>query len=195
MAYPTPNSCISGAIDRWEGLWQDLSSDSGNYAHCQDGSTKLIGTMRGVTPDVYARYKGIDPCSLTPQTMQADITLSVAADIGVTQFYVQPGFSRLTWSPLVEIALDIGWGSGPARGVKMLQQLVGAVVDGGIGPQTAAALDGYLDSHDIGEACEALTDMRVQFYMDISQPGTPNAKFRAEWLKRANWYRTTNAAW
>ncbi len=195
MAFPTPASCMAGAIDRWEGLWQASAADSGNYAHCQSGGTQLIGTMRGVTPDVYARYRSVDPCSLTPQIMQNEITLDVSADIGVKLFYIEPGFSRLTWSPLVEIAVDIGWGSGPARGIKMLQQLVGAVVDGGIGPQTAAALDAYLEAHDIGDACNQFSDARVQFYISISQPGTSNAQFRAGWLKRANWYRTSNAAW
>src|SRR2546428_14059840 len=102
MAFPTPHDCIASAIQRWEGEWQASSSDSGNYAHCRDGSTLLIGTMRGVTPDVYAEYKGIDPCALTPQIMQDEITLDVAADVGSKLFYVGPRFDRLTWSPLVE---------------------------------------------------------------------------------------------
>jgi lysozyme family protein len=170
-------------------------ADSGNYAHCNDGTTKLIGTMRGVTPDVYAEYKGIDPCTLTAESMQEDITLDVAADIGAKQFYIGPRFNRLVWSPLVEIAVDIGWGSGPARGIKMLQAVIGAVVDGGVGPQTAEALESFLEAHDITAACEALTDARVQFYLDISMPGTKNAQFRTGWLRRANWYRTANADW
>jgi len=195
MSFPTPHDCIRGAIDRWEGLWQANTADSGNYAHCHDGTTKLIGTMRGVTPDVYAEDKGIDPCTLTSASMQNEITLDVAADIGVRFFYRAPRFNRLLWSPLVEMAVDIGWGSGPARGIKMLQQVVGAVVDGGIGPQTAEALEAYLEAHDIGAACETLTAARVQFYLDISQPGSKNAKFRAGWLKRANWYHTSNGDW
>jgi lysozyme family protein len=195
MAYPTPKECLAGAIERWEGLWQASSADSGNYAHCQDGGTKLIGTMRGVTPDVYARYKGIEPCSLTAEEMETDITLAVAADIGVKLFYVDPGFSRLTWSPLVEIAVDIGWCSGPVRAIKMLQHVVGAIVDGILGPQTAHALDAYLEAHDVGHACDSLTEARVQFYIEISPPGSSNARFRGGWLRRANWYRTSNASW
>jgi lysozyme family protein len=195
VAFPTPRDCLRGAIQRWEGEWQSNRNDNANYAHCRDGSVKLIGTMRGVTPAVYAQYKGVDPCSLTPDQMQKEITLDVAAEIGIDLFYARPGFSHLTWSPVVEIAVDIGWGSGPARGVKMLQQQTGAPVDGLVGPQTGAALDQYLETHDIESACEALTNARVQYYLDISPPGSKAAGFRAGWLKRANWYRPANADW
>ena len=64
MPLPTPHDCLRDAILRWEGEWQADPNDSGNYAHCHDGTTKLIGTMRGVTPDVYAEFKGIDSCTL-----------------------------------------------------------------------------------------------------------------------------------
>jgi lysozyme family protein len=126
--------------------------------------------------------------------MQNEITLEAAADIAVKSFYLQPKFQLLSWSPLVAIAVDIGWGSGPARGIEMVQQLIGAGVDGGIGPQTAALLDKYLEAHDIGMACDALSAARSAYYISISMPGSQNAKFRQGWLNRANWFLSTNAS-
>jgi lysozyme family protein len=194
MSYPTPVEAFEAAIAKWEGLWEDDPSDAGNYAHCHDGTRKLIGTMRGVTPDVYADYFGMDPADVTAEDMQAKVTLEVAGQIAVKGFYLGPKFQLLTWSPLVAIAVDIGWGSGPARGIMMVQRLVGANPDGGIGPQTAALVDQYLVAHDIAAACDQLTQARVDFYMSISQAGTPNAKFRAGWINRADWYLSTNTS-
>lgn len=192
---PTPHDCLRSAIERWEGTWQADPNDSGNYAHAGDGSKRLVGTMRGVTPDAYAKHLGVDPGTITAVQMQAEITLDVAADLGLALFFAGPRFDRLAWCPLVEIALDIGWGSGPARGITMLQQLVGATPDGGIGPQTAAALDRHLAAASIGDSVIRLTDARVAFYLSISEPGSRNAGFRKGWLRRANWYRPTNAEW
>jgi len=193
MASPTPLLAFETAIDRWEGKWQDDPNDGGNYAHGHDGSTRLVGTMRGVTPDVYADYLGVDPATVTADDMQEKVTLEFAAKIAVDKFYVGPKFHLLTWSPLVAIAMDIGWGSGPARAIRMVQELIGAGVDGGIGPQTAAMFGHYLEAHDIAEACDRLTQARSDFYISISQPGSKNAKFRGGWLNRAKWYLSTNA--
>lgn len=192
MAYPTPIEAFQGAIARWEGGWQADPADSGNYAHCHDGTRRLVGTMRGVTPDVYAAFAGVDPCTLTAAGMQSTITLAVAAQIAVQGYYLAPRFQLLTWSPLVAIAVDIGWGSGPARAIRMVQQIVGATQDGGIGPQTATLLDHYLAAHDIAAACDQLTALRRDFYLSISQPGSPNARFRDGWLNRADWFLSTN---
>lgn len=189
---PTPSEAFATAITQWEGLWQADPKDAGNYAHCHDGTRRLIGTMRGVTPDVYAAYAGVDPCSVSAIDMQTKVTLAVAAQIGVQNFYLGPKFNLLTWSPLVAIAMDIGWGSGPGRGIMLLQELVGATADGGIGSQTAALLDQYLAANDIATACDQLTELRINFYMSISQPGSPNAGYRAGWLNRANWFLSTN---
>lgn len=189
MTYPTPHESFMDSISRWEGEWQAMPEDSGNWVNCPDGR-KLIGTMRGVTPAAYAAFHGISPCSLTPEKMKAEITLAVAAAIGLLNYYDRPGFDDLEWSPLVWIAVDIGWGSGPARGIKMLQSLVGANPDGQIGPQTQAAYAHYIHEHEIGPACDALSALRRQFYLDISEPGSKNHKFRRGWLRRADYYTT-----
>lgn len=64
-----------------------------------------------------------------------------------------------------------------------------------IADETKAVLDSFLEAHDVGEACNALSDARVAFYTSISEPGSKNAKYRSGWLNRANWFRTSNAEW
>src|SRR5690606_26929880 len=123
----------------WEGLWQAMPEDAGNWVALPGGGRRLVGTMRGVTPAAFARWRGLQPWQVDAGRMKAEITLDVAVTIGLEHYYRQPGFDRLEWSPLVEIAVDIGWGSGPVRGIRMLQVLVGAEPDGIIGPRTEAA--------------------------------------------------------
>lgn len=192
MSIPTPAQAFATAIAQWEGTWQDNPNDQGNYAHCAGGGTRLIGTMRGVTPDVYARFLGIDPCTLTPARMQQEITPDVAGQIAVVDYYQGCGLNRLTWSPLIAIAMDFGWTSGPARGVKTLQDLAGVTQDGIPGPATDAAVCALVAAQGIGAACDAYTALRSQFYLSISEPGTPDAAFRQGWLHRADWFLSTN---
>ncbi|WP_029015154.1 glycosyl hydrolase 108 family protein [Niveispirillum irakense] len=192
MAYPTPATAFQTAIAQWEGLWEDDPNDTGNYANCAAGGSTLIGTMRGVTPDVYGAYLKVDPCSLSASQMQQGVTLAVAADIAVTQFYQGPGLNQLTWSPLVAIVMDFGWTSGPGQAVSCLQGLVGASQDGIPGPETSALVNQYIAAQGIAPACDAMTAARVQFYQSISQPGTPDFEYRDGWVNRANWFLSSN---
>lgn len=202
MGIPTPHSGLRASIKRWEGGWQAFPNDKGNWIICQ-GERRLIGTMRGVTPYAYARYCGVDPCSLTAEQMQAEITLDVAADIGLRDYFNLPRFNRLTYNPLVEIAADIGWGSGPAVGVRMLQRVVGRSVGGGIavdgiiGPITMEAHERFIETEDIEDAVRRLHGLRRDFYIRISDPKTHpgNAPFRVGWLRRADWYTPDNPQW
>jgi lysozyme family protein len=194
-SFPTPRDGIELCIKTWEGLFQDSPADRGNFAHCRDGSTKLVGTMRGVTPDAFAQFQGIDPCSVTADILKASVTLKMAVDIAMHDYYAKYHFDQLLWCPIVDIAFDIAFGSGPGQSITMLQQLIGAGVDGGIGPQTIEALDLFVEAHDIEDACNQFADMRIEFYKSISEPGTKNAQFRQGWINRANWARPSDVDW
>lgn len=195
MAFPSPRDAIAFTIGKWEGLWQEQPQDSGNYAHCEDGTTRLVGTMRGVTPDAYARYLDVDPCTITAERLQQEVTAEIAADIAMTGYFVPGQFNTLTWCPLVDVAFDASFMSGASRAIKMLQECVGTAVDGGIGPQTREALDLYLEATPIEDACNRLADIREAFYISISQPGTKNAIYRQGWLNRSKFMRPGNPTW
>lgn len=190
---PTPLECFKSAIARWEGEWQSNPADVGNYF---DG--RLIGTMRGVTPGAFADFFRLNPVEVTAERMKREVTLDVAAAIGVKNYFDRPGFNRLLWCPLVEIAADIGWGSGPVMGVKSIQRLIGVNADGVIGPETVSRFEAYvkpMTGAEMRRAIIALTQGRADFYIRISEPGTPNYQFRSGWLRRANWYLPTNPEW
>lgn len=189
MTFPTPHESFVDSISRWEGEWQADPNDSGNYVNC-NGVRKLVGTMRGVTAAVAARHFGINSCAITPEIMKDRVTLDVAAAIGLEGYYDRPGFDDLEWSPLVWVAVDIGWGSGPARAIKMLQTLIGANPDGTIGPQTQAAYARAIHERPIGDLVDALAKVRRDFYLSITEPGSKNRKFRKGWLRRAYYYTT-----
>ncbi|MBV9861873.1 MAG: hypothetical protein JO267_06970 [Alphaproteobacteria bacterium] len=191
MTIPSPIQCFEAAITKWEGGWQDSPHDGGNYTP----GGKLVGTMRGVTVSTYAAYLGVSPETITPAQMQSGVTLAVAAEIYRRFYFEQPGFARLSWSPLAEIAADIGWGSGPAVGIHMLQRLVGTVPDGVIGAKTAAATAAFIMAAGLAKAADGLSAARAAFYVAISMPGSRNAPFRAGWLRRADWYTSGNPAW
>ena len=192
--YPSPLSSFEEAIARWEGLYQDNPNDRGNYAHGHDGSVRLVGTMRGVTPDAYATFKCVDTVTVTPDIMRA-ITLGTAAQIAVSLYFVAPRLHLLQWSPALAIIADVCWGSGARRAISMLQQLIGVSQDGEVGPVTEHTLDAYLNEHPIDAACNALLSLRESFYINISRPGTKNAVFRNGWLNRARWFSTANSEW
>ena len=195
MPVPTPREAFALLIRTWEGEWTAHPNDSGNYVTLEDGSRRLVGTMRGVTANAFASWKKIPPGTVTPAMMQAEVTLDLASALFEREYFRGTKLDRLVWSPFTEIAADIAWGSGPVRAVKLVQEVVGAVVDGGIGPQTVEAVDFYLEATPIAEACDALAERRAAFYRAISEPGTKNAVFRQGWLNRANWGRPSNAAW
>ena len=194
MVFPTPREAIAFSIKRWEGQCQADLEDSRNYANCHDGTTKHLGTMRGITPNAYAKFHGRDPCSVTVEDLKAVTELDAAA-IAMKNYFEPYHFDSLLWCPLVDITFDASFLSGPGRGIKMLQECIGAGIDGGIGPQTREALELYLEGHGIEDACNRLADIRNEFYRSISQPGSKNAKYRQGWLNRGNWARPSNADW
>lgn len=217
----TPREAAAHAIETWEGLYQDSPVDHGNLIKLADGSifppmrsdgrrssapaekrramaakpgSVVIGTMRGVTPDVLARFKNLAPEALTPAIMKAT-TLEDAVAIWEASYYRGPGFDRLKWCAAVEVFTDIGWGSGPVTAVKMLQRLVGAHPDGMIGPRTVELFNEWVEGREPAGAVTAIADVRVRFYESIVAKDPSQRKWLTGWRRRANYYRPTNAIW
>ena len=205
MSYPTPPEAIGAAIGAYEGGWQAMPNDQGNwvrmpidwepgadditrtvYINGEERIERVVGTMRGVIPNTYARYLRVAPWTITAEQMQREITPEVAVDVGVTLFYQRPGFDRLEWSPLAWITVDCGWASGPRRGKRLLQAALGVYQDGIIGPVTTAHYHRAI-REDIWAACQRMADVRAAYYTKISNPRTHphNAGFRGGWLRRA----------
>ena len=65
--------------------------------------------------------------------------------------------------------------AGPSRAAKILQEVVGCVPDGGIGPITLRCVNEYS-----GDLIEAYSNARADFYRSLSQFD----KFGRGWLNR-----------
>ena len=110
-----------------EGGYSNVKTDSG-------GPTKF-----GVTHKTLAAHRGVP--SVTAEQVKA-MTLEEATDIYRTGYWTQSGGDLLPRG-LDYAAFDFGVNSGPARAVKVLQELVGVPADGNAGPQTLAAVERY----------------------------------------------------
>lgn len=71
---------------------------------------------------------------------------------------------------------------GVGRASKFLQEVVGAVVDGEVGPGTARAANS-MNEFDV---CRMLADRREKFYRGIVEAKPSQAKFLNGWLRRIN---------
>lgn len=190
----TPLEALKRAISRWEGGFQAQATDPGNYVTMPDGSRKLIGTMRGVTPTVLAAHRGIAAHELTRDVMLT-LTLDEAAEIGLTRFYKGTGLDLLAWGPATEALVDFAWGSGPGQAAKSLQRLLGVVADGTIGPITVDAYARWVAEQGWETAARAVRDMRVAFYDLIIQRNPVLRVYRQGWHNRANWMTPEIAEW
>lgn len=81
---------------------------------------------------------------------------------------------------LAEVVGDIAVNNGVSRAIKWLQEVVGTIVDGQIGPKTMkAVLSRYPE-----EAAAELLDRREKFYRSIAKGR--KVKFLRGWLNRNN---------
>ena len=142
-----------------EGLYIDHPSDPGG------------ATMRGVTRAVYEDWVN------RPVTKDEMKKLKVS---DVTPIYKKNYWDRVKADDLpagVDFAVfDLAVNGGTGRGAKMLQKVVGVTQDGGIGPQTLAAV-AKMDPSDIIEQYAA---EREAFYRRLKTFDT----FGRGWLRR-----------
>lgn len=190
----TPLDCLKRNIAKWEGEFQAQANDPGNYVTMPDGSRKLIGTMRGVTPAVLAAHRGIATQDVTTEIMQS-VTLDEAAEIGLTRFYRGTGLDLLAWGPATDALVDFGWGSGPGQAAKSLQRLVGCAADGIIGPLTVEAYARWVADRGWEAATRAVRDMRIAFYELIISRNPALGIYRQGWKNRADWMTPDSAEW
>lgn len=77
---------------------------------------------------------------------------------------------------------DFAVNAGPGRAARYLQRMVGAPEDGQIGPQTLAAVTGYVYTHGQAGAIKTYQDMRRSYYRQLSTFST----FGKGWLRRVD---------
>lgn len=186
---PTPFHELSYAIQTWEGLFQDESQDEANWVN---GS--LVGTMRGVTPAVLAAHRGIPIGFVTRDTMKT-VTLTEAAEIGVSRFYKGTGLDLLPWGPATAALVDVGWGSGPRQAILFAQRLAGATDDGVVGAETVRLYTNWVAQVGWEQATREVHRLRVAFYNLIIQRKPKWEIYRKGWMRRAGSMLPGTAWW
>lgn len=140
-------------------------------------------TNYGVTQ---ATYDAWNDSRGHPRRPVKQITKTEVDAIYHSRYWVDGKCDALPW-PLSAAHFDACVNHGIGNAAKMLQQAVGATVDGEIGPKTlAAAARAWTKSDDV---LEDLLWTRLDFYYRISK-GT-QVKFLRGWLRRVIHLRET----
>ncbi len=163
------------------GNWFDPVSYAANIPQ-QRNVGKLIGSKFGVTGYALAQYRKV---GVVTRADIANLTMDEAVAIGVRLYYKVPGFDKLLVNRVTLSIIDMAWGAGPDRAIKLMQKMVGAVVDGNLGPATARAYAAWYNG--LGEAKAA------QAWADV--PNDPDRRFLNGWINRTNSFLPGTAWW
>lgn len=190
----TPHQFAKDFITRWEGKLSLDPVDNGNWTGGKQGVGTLVGSNYGVTAAALAAHRKVPVSAITKPVMAA-LTLDEAADIALAQYYRKPRLDLLPWNRVTASIFDMGWGTGPAQAIKLLQRMVGTAADGMLGPATAAAYKAMLDR--FGEAFVAALwwSRRYDFYDAIIKTRPANAKYERGWKNRSDYFTPGGDGW
>ena len=157
-----------------------LHHEGGYVNHPKDpgGMTNL-----GVTKRVYEDWVGY---SVSEHTMQ-NLTEEDVAPIYKKNYWDRIKADELP-SGLDLCVFDFGVNAGTGRAAKYLQNLIGTVADGGIGPNTLKALSKYVDSEGVESAIKNYQAERQSYYEKLKSFET----FGRGWTRRVE--ETTESA-
>jgi len=165
------------AVENWDTCIEMILHHEGGYVnHPKDpgGETNL-----GVTKRVYEEHGGTKDMK--------DLTVE-----DVKPIYKKSYWDRVKGDDLPAgldlCVFDFGVNAGTGRAAKYLQTMIGTVADGGIGPNTLAKLDAYVEENGLEKAIRNYQDARQEYYESLSTFET----FGKGWTRRVN--ETTNAA-
>jgi lysozyme family protein len=165
------------AVENWDTCIEMILHHEGGYVnHPKDpgGETNL-----GVTKRVYEEHGGTKDMK--------DLTVE-----DVKPIYKKSYWDRVKGDDLPAgldlCVFDFGVNAGTGRAAKYLQTMIGTVADGGIGPNTLAKLDAYVEENGLEKAIRNYQEARQEYYESLSTFET----FGKGWTRRVN--ETTNAA-
>ncbi len=132
-------------------------------------------TRWGVTIPVLAQFRRVPESSITAMDIM-HLTGEEAADL-YRFLYLKP-FDLLPRTILRTNVIDMGVNAGVSTAVRLLQQTVGATVDGILGPATVELTGApYWNTVFVG--------VRVAYYERLIQVKPVNLKWRNGWRRRA----------
>ena len=153
----------------WDKCLQAILHHEGGYVnHPKDpgGETNL-----GVTKRVYEEWGGTKDMK--------ELTFEDVAPI-YKKNYWHKGQGESLPGGLDLCVFDFGVNAGPGRAAKYLQTQIGTIADGGIGPNTLAKLDEYMQTNDIQTVIKKYQDVRLDYYKQLKTFET----FGRGWTRR-----------
>ena len=151
---------------RYEGGFVDNPNDSG-------GATNM-----GITRKTLARWRRISPWWKLPKSEVQTLKRAEAATIYRALYWDRCRASLL--APGLDFAIfDFAVNSGPFRAIQQLQEIVGTVQDGIVGPLTLAALRDKISTTGIGTVIRALIQSRLRFLSRLGNFATFERGWRA----------------
>jgi lysozyme family protein len=136
------------------------------------GYTNIVGDNGGVTKFGIAQNKN-------PNVDVPNLDLNTAMQVYFNGYWVQGACDRIT-IPITIFQFDMCVNNGISRAGKILQQAVGATIDGNVGPATLAKVN----QQDSETLVKSLSVIREDRYKTIVQNDPSQAKFLAGWLRR-----------
>jgi lysozyme family protein len=139
-------------------------------------------TNLGVTQRVWEEFVG-HPVS------EADMRALTPEKVGklYKQKYWNAAYCEVLPKGLDYVVFDFAVNAGTGRSVKTLQQAIGVLADGVIGPRTMAAINGANPKELIAK----FSDARADFYQGIVARKPDQARFIRGWLNRVEESRKT----
>lgn len=139
-----------------EGGYSDNKDDPGNWTSGEQGVGRLVGTCWGISAPTLIAWEGPKNAALVTPDYMRSLSKSKAELIYRHWYWNAVNGAGLPRG--VDLAVwDFGVNAGTARSAGMLQEVVGATVDGDIGPQTLAytfacgpvyVIDSLIQRHD-----------------------------------------------
>lgn len=179
---------IAGYIRDHEGGLSMDPADNGNWTGGARGAGKLVGSKFGTTAGALSAYRNVPVSSITRADI-ANLTLDEAVAVGMKLFYRDPGIDKLAVNRVTLSIIDMAWGAGAGRAIKLMQQMIGAVADGNIGPATIRAYAAWIVKRTEPLAAQDWADMRNAFYQRIASnegPDDPDRRYLKGWTNRSN---------
>ncbi|MBS0251038.1 MAG: TIGR02594 family protein [Proteobacteria bacterium] len=137
-------------------------------------------TNKGITLEVYASFKGQTADATSRDRLLAELKSIPDATVATIYHrrYFEPADCGAFTAPLALMHFDAAVNHGVGAAIRMLQQSVGATVDGEIGPETLGAIG----ARNVVDLIESYADIRSARYRALPHFW----RFGRGWLKRVD---------
>lgn len=158
-----------------EGLQKLFRLEGEGYEPNLDG-----GTYSGITQATYDHYRAF--CGLTLQSV-GDISQSEISEIYYRNYWL-PLYCQQLPDGIDFAVFQAGVNQGVGTAAKMLQRIVGAKVDGYVGPQTIARVQAYVTANGTQALADAYFAAQKATYSAVIAANPDKEIYWQGWLNR-----------